>query len=341
MALLLRTPRVIRVGTDFSGLDTAIIALKRLGLPLQHAFSSDCDAGCKKMLRHFHSPQFLFNDAATRSPEEEVAVDCYVATPPCQPWSSQGKRLGLRDPRGQLLKVPVQYAKRQRPRLFVLENVKGLCSKTNRPVLRGIKAALEKLDYKVFLGVLNAADYQVPQQRARLFVVAIRKDSYRRPFKWPKKKGKRSLSDVLDAPGPTDMAGRLPKNARAKALTVDAFKKVHKRGIDPRRVPVAIDIGCTKAYSTFGVDVSRTLCQSRAKTGGFWISTRGRKMSTNEILKVSGFKSDELQGWQEHVSKAQLQGMLGNCVPVPLVGCVLQGALYAAGLISRAAEFPI
>ena len=31
---------------------------------------------------------------------------------------------------------------------------------------RGIKAALEKLDYKVFVGVLNAADYQVPQQRA-------------------------------------------------------------------------------------------------------------------------------------------------------------------------------
>ena len=135
------------------------------------------------------------------------------------------------------------------------------------------------------------------------------------------------MSDVLDAPGPTDMAGRLPKNARAKALTVDAFKKVHKRGIDPRRVPVAIDIGCTRAYSTFGVDVSRTLCQSRAKTGGFWISTRGRKMSTNEILKVSGFKSDELQGWQEHVSKAQLQGMLGNCVPVPF------GWLRASGRI--------
>ena len=189
------------------------------------------------------------------------------------------------------------------------------------------KKTLVDLGYKVFLGVLNSQDFKVPQQRQRLFVVAIRKDSYRRAFKWPKKLGKRTLSEVLDPLQSFDQPGRLPKAKRAKALALRAFKKVYKNGTDPRKVPVAIDTGCSMKYATFGVNVSRTLCQARAKTGGFWISNRGRVMSTTEMMKVSGLNDGEMDGWQNHVTPAQFQGMLGNCVPVPLVGSVLQNAL--------------
>ena len=160
-------------------------------------------------------------------------------------------------------------------------------------------------------------------------------------FQVAQKLGKRTLSEDLDPIQAADRPGRLPKNKRAKALTLAAFRKVYKEGIDPRKVPVAIDIGCSQKYATFGIDVSRTLSQARAKTGGFWISSRGRTMTTNEMLKVSGFQSSEMRDWQQHVSKIQLQGMLGNCVPIPLVGSVLQNALYAAGLISKLVPFPV
>ena len=49
-----------------------------------------------------------------------------------------------------------------------MENVKGLCHRKNKPVLRGIRATLEKLDYRVWLGVLNAVDFQIPQKRQAL-----------------------------------------------------------------------------------------------------------------------------------------------------------------------------
>lgn len=341
MPVQLRVPRLVCVGSDFSGLDTGIFALKRLQLPVEVSFCSDTDPHCRKLLEAAHKPKCFFDDAEQRKPEDEIPVDVYISTPPCQPWSSQGKRKGLQDPRGRLLKVPLRYTKRHKPRVFLMENVKGLCHRKNKPVLRGIRATLEKLDYRVWLGVLNAVDFQIPQKRQRLFIVAIRKDSCRRPFKWPKKLGKRRLSEALDPMQAADRPGRLPKNQRAKALALAACRKVNKEGIDPRQVPVAIDVGCSQKYATFGIDVSRTLSQARAKTGGFWISSRGRYMTTNEMLKVSGFQSSEMPDWNQHVSKTQLQGMLGNCVPIPLVGCVLQNALYAAGLISKLAPFPV
>eukprot|EP00438_Fugacium_kawagutii_P035754 Skav229348 [mRNA] locus=scaffold2596:472491:473528:+ [translate_table: standard] len=338
----LRTPRLIRVGTDFSGLDTALLALGRLPhIPVEVSFCCDNDKNCQKLAVKYHQPKKFFTSADNRARDEEVAVDAYIATPPCQPWSAQGKRKGLEDPRGQLLKVPLVFVKRHRPRLLLLENVTGLCHKQHRPVLKGIRSCLKKLDYTVFTGVLNSCDYKIAQQRRRLFLVAIRRDSYRRRFVWPKKLGKRTLTSVLDPVKPSDQPGRIPKNKRARALFVKACKKTFAEGIDPRKVPVAIDIGCTDKYQTFGVDIARTLCQGRAKSGGFWISSRGRKMSTNEMMRVSGLDPDkDLLGWEKLVSKSQFQGMLGNCVPVSLVGSVLQSALYSAGLISHMVPFP-
>ena len=161
------------------------------------------------------------------------------------------------------------------------------------------------------------------------------------PLSGHKKKGKRTLSSVLDPLKHSDQPGRLPKKKRARSLAVNAFHKVYARGVDPRKVPVAVDVGCSKAYATFGVDISRTLSCGRAKTGGFWLSNRGRKMTTEEMMKVSGLKPEqEMVGWNQLVSRAQFQGMLGNCVPVPLVGSVLQNAMFAAGLISHTVAFP-
>lgn len=107
------------------------------------------------MLKQMHQPKIMFQDASTRQAAKEAYVDLYVATPPCQPWSCCGKRKGLNNPRGKLLKTPVTFIKRQRPRVALIENVRGLASKPHRPVLFGIKKALVTLGYKVRVGILT------------------------------------------------------------------------------------------------------------------------------------------------------------------------------------------
>ena len=336
----LRTPRVLRVGTDFSGLDTAVLALKRLDLPMRVQFVSDCDPACQRLLRALHKPKALFTDVLARTPDEEEPVHLYITTPPCQSYSSSGKRKGVADARGRVVSASMQYVHRRRPRVVVLENVTGFTHKKHQPVFRGILKALTQMGYHTRAKILNARKYKVAQDRRRVFIVAIRRDSLRRPFKWPRPTGKRTLTEVLDPLGRGDKARRLPRLERPKRMARLAFAKIWAGGVDPGITPCAVDVGCSEKYLTWGVDISRTLCRGRAASGGFWVSTRSRRMTTTELMRVPGVHPSELTGWEECCTKSQLGQMLGNCVPVPLIGAVLQSALWSGGLRSMRRPFP-
>lgn len=337
----LRVPRLLQVGTDFSGLDTAWVALQRLSLPSKLMFCSDKHPACKRFLQAKHKPVKFFDDVEARQPEQEVYCDIYVTTPPCQSFSTAGKQKGVGDKRGTLVRQSVHYIKRRKPRLVVLENVKGLTQKKFRPVLTGLKVALQNLNYRVFMKILDAKDFKVPQRRRRLFLVAIRKDSLKRKFTWPQPTGTCTLESVLDAWKPADCAGRLPMGQRAKALAKKAFAKIHAKGVNPLKTACAVDIGCSEKFLSHGIDIAPTLLRSRAGSGGFWLSSRGRKMTLTELAKISGFRPAELQGYTAAgVSHCQLAQMFGNSVPVPLMGAVLTSGMLAAGLVTSPPAFP-
>lgn len=103
--------------------------------------------------------------------------------PPCQPFSTAGKRLGVNDPRGSLFMDFVRMVDEMRPRFFVMENVKGLLSAklkeadgkaTNTSVLEIVLDVFAKLHYKTVYGLLDAVYYGVPQFRERLVMIGSR-----------------------------------------------------------------------------------------------------------------------------------------------------------------------
>lgn len=103
--------------------------------------------------------------------------------PPCQPFSTAGKRLGINDPRGSLFKDFVRMIDEIRPRFFVMENVKGLMSSilkdengvnTDTKVLDVILDEFRKLNYKTVFGLLDAVNYGVPQFRERFVLIGSR-----------------------------------------------------------------------------------------------------------------------------------------------------------------------
>ena len=103
--------------------------------------------------------------------------------PPCQPFSTAGKRLGINDPRGSLFKDFVRMIDEIRPRFFVMENVKGLMSSnlkdengedTGTKVLDIILDEFRKLNYKTVYGLLDAVNYGVPQFRERFVLIGSR-----------------------------------------------------------------------------------------------------------------------------------------------------------------------
>lgn len=105
--------------------------------------------------------------------------------PPCQPFSTAGKRLGINDPRGSLFKEFVRMIDEIRPRFFVMENVKGIMSSplkdangenTNKKVLDVILEEFRRLNYKTVYGVVDAVNYGVPQFRERFVLIGSRDD---------------------------------------------------------------------------------------------------------------------------------------------------------------------
>jgi len=97
-------------------------------------------------------------------------VDIIVGGPPCQAYSTVGKRL-IDDPRGKLFQEYYRVLKEFNPKLFLFENVKGLLSMQGGELLKNIISLFESLGYKVQYRLLNAADYGAPQIRERVIII--------------------------------------------------------------------------------------------------------------------------------------------------------------------------
>jgi DNA (cytosine-5)-methyltransferase 1 len=103
-------------------------------------------------------------------------IDVVMGGAPCQGFSLMGKRM-FDDPRNQLVFHYVRIVKELNPKYCVFENVKGLTLGQHAQFLAELIAALGEAGYDVLLPykVLNAADYGVPQDRRRLFLIGTRR----------------------------------------------------------------------------------------------------------------------------------------------------------------------
>ena len=340
-----KAPKVIKIGSDFAGMDAITTAIARL-LPVgkyKVVFQSDKAAAAKKLMQQkptHMKPAIFFEDVLTRNENELPEVHLYAWTPPCPSFSTAGKGMGVNDPRGKLVSTGVKYVHAMQPRVAILENVKGMNNKKHKPVIKGINNALKE-KYDLHWGVMNASDFQIPQLRQRLFCVLIRKDSVRHPFQWPDPmKPAINLCDILDPVGHGDLPGRLPKGKSAKKLAKNAMKDVYDAGVNPLKIPVAIDIDCSPKFATSRANLAPTITRARGGQGGPWLSSHGRRTNVKELLKCQGFYPDEVEWQAAGLSRTQIGQLIGNSVPVNMVGHILANAMYSGGLLAKAITFP-
>lgn len=106
----------------------------------------------------------------------EKECDVLVGGPPCQGFSTIGKRLE-RDPRNELVFEFIRLVSEVKPKFFIMENVKGLLSANKGIMKELIIKEFQKIGYQNTISkVLCAEDYEVPQKRQRVFFFGVRND---------------------------------------------------------------------------------------------------------------------------------------------------------------------
>ena len=329
---------VVTVGTECSGLESVMAALERLGLGGQTRLRFVCekDAAARKLILAHQKPDLIYEDITQRPVADMPTCDLYVAGFPCQPWSSAGLKEGEDDRhgRGRIFDHIAEYILSKTPKCFLLENVKGLTSAAHREVFLKMLATLRSGNkYVVTWRVVNTADYGIPQNRPRLYIIGMLRSALpqgKLAFKWPSPMRCKPLTWLLD-PCLTTEREQPKHNTVAGQNLKKLLQDLTNQGVPLRSVPYALDILGSNPRAMNGK--VPCLTRTRAGCGGYWISTVQGMLTTREMLR--------LQGLPEHLQKAanlvgvterQLRQMIGNAMSVNVLVVLLSRLLPAMGL---------
>lgn len=153
----------------FAGIGGFRVAADACGL--ETVFANDINPLAAKVYRDRFGDE-CFREGDVHGYVDEIPRhDVLTAGFPCQPFSSAGKKRGVRDPRGTLFQVIVDVLRSRRPRWFLLENVKRLLTMEQGFHFATILSSLSELDYLVEWRLVNAMDFGLPQNRQRVFLV--------------------------------------------------------------------------------------------------------------------------------------------------------------------------
>ncbi|MDE6072811.1 MAG: DNA cytosine methyltransferase [Muribaculaceae bacterium] len=121
-----------------------------------------------------------------------------IGGPPCQSWSEGGALRGIDDPRGQLFYEYIRILKDKQPLFFVAENVSGMLAKRNAAAVESFLRMFDNAGYDVNLKMLNAKDFEVPEDRERVFYIGFRKNLGITRFQYPSPMEKKlTLRDAI------------------------------------------------------------------------------------------------------------------------------------------------
>jgi DNA (cytosine-5)-methyltransferase 1 len=287
----------------FAGAGGWDCAARQIGMPDPIGYENDPDACATRRAADMPTVE---TDISTVTPPGDI--EGLIASPPCQSFSSAGKRTGLADDRGQLVWLPLEWAKATMPTWCAWEQVPEVL-----PIWRKCATALRSLGYSVWTGCLDSERYGVPQTRTRAILMAHRE----RPMTPPAPTHQKYQHDVPQgdphACGLDNMfdAGVKPWVSMAEALGWPDDGTL----IDCRQQPTALhSIGAP----------ARSISSQSASQWVFLESDRG-PLTVEQAAALQTFPADH--PWQG--SNTAKQKQIGNAIPPMLAEAVLRAVIGA------------
>lgn len=158
----------------FAGAGGLDLGFEKAGFEIVYA--NEYDKSIWETYEKNHNTPLDHRDIRTIDSNELPDCDGIIGGPPCQSWSEAGSLKGINDSRGQLFYDFIRILKAKKPKFFVAENVSGMLSKRHQEAVDNFIKLFEEAGYAMHIKLLNANDYDVPQDRLRVFYVGFRKD---------------------------------------------------------------------------------------------------------------------------------------------------------------------
>ncbi len=348
---------MIRLGTVFSGIGAVEHALDILGIPYDIAFACDNgerklktkyedieaavegmdNAARNKYITELYDKQTgpnyveqtykanydideecFFQDAKVLNGEEYTnRIDLFVGGSPCQSFSVMGKRKGLEEARGTLFYEYARLVKEIQPKVFIYENVTGMLNHDKGRTWKIISEIFDSLEYKWTYWILNAKDFDLPQNRRRIFVVGFRKDlsdAFSRLEEPKKMKLSHDMTALLEADVPNKYY--LPEKGFKRVIDPNQIKHVALNGTIAR-----CQVACQQ-YNWFGdmrfeAEVPQRLEEDDRIYKGEYKGTRGvaRCLTPRECLRLMGF----MDSFNIVVPDQYMYRQVGNSIAVNVI----------------------
>lgn len=263
---------------------------------------------------------------------------------PCQSFSQAGLKKGFEDTRGTMFFEIQRILGEKRPKVFLLENVKQLKGHDKGRTLQTIlniltgesdlplddvpmsddarEALGKKLNYWVDYKVLRAADFGIPQNRERIFIVGFDKDyfgenvDFNKVFKWPEPTNQPTkVGDILESQEILDALE--DKYTISDKLWAGHLRRKAEHGIK----------GNGFGYSLFNRESSytNTISARYYKDGSevlidqSHLGKNPRKLTPRECARLQGFPDDFIV---DAVSQGQIYKQFGNSVCVKVIQAI-------------------
>lgn len=191
---------MLRVFESFAGIGTQRMGLERAGIEHEVVGICEIDKFAIDSYEAIHGDVNNYGDISKINPKDLPDFDLFTYSFPCQDISMAGKQKGFdkeSGTRSSLLWECERIIEAKKPKYLLMENVKALTFKKNKPGYDKWLEILSNLGYTNYWKVLNAKDYGVPQNRERVFCISILDD--KQGFEFPEKQVLETrLKDVLE-----------------------------------------------------------------------------------------------------------------------------------------------
>jgi len=266
-------------------------------------FSSEIDKHAQQTYKDNFN-ELPFGDIKEIEAKDIPNHDLLLAGFPCQAFSHAGLKKGFNDTRGTLFFEIARILEHHRPKAFLLENVRGLKSHDGGNTLKVIINTLRELKYEnLHAQILNAKDFNLPQNRSRFFIVGLKDINAK--FSFPEKlESPTKVADILD-----DVVDK-------KYTISDRLWKSHKD-----RKLRNLRNGKGFGYSSFNEEseYTRTISSRYYKDGSEILIEQKKKnprlLTPREAARLQGFPEEYI------LNKSEIQSykQIGNAVPVNVV----------------------